>query len=157
MQASWNPPPGLSLVSNPVCCLHGQDLKAQLWRGGCLVWEPQGLCVMQIMWFCWHRCAMTFSVQWDSSQSSVKHLGWESAPRPWSSTGNRWNTPYRTKWVWMTVSGGGGQVVRASCSWLMVGWLSWRISLVNPKFCSLTQSVYIAILTWPWGRPRSLT
>lgn len=33
---------GLSRVSDLVCGIHGQDLKVQSWRAGCLVWEPQG-------------------------------------------------------------------------------------------------------------------
>lgn len=30
-------PPGLSLVSDSVCGVNGQNLRGQPWRGGCLV------------------------------------------------------------------------------------------------------------------------
>lgn len=35
--------PWLSLVADRVPGVHRQDLKVQLWSGGCLVWELQGL------------------------------------------------------------------------------------------------------------------
>lgn len=56
--------PGFSLVSDPVCDVHGQNLKAQRWWGEFLVWGRL-------------NCS---SRHWGGLQLSVKWSGWQSAP-----------------------------------------------------------------------------
>lgn len=76
--------PGLSLVSDPVCDFHGQDLEAQPLGRKCLVREPD--CSLQMMWFCWLLRPVTPSRHWGGLRLSVKQSGWGSAPlslRPW--------------------------------------------------------------------------
>lgn len=61
----WTPS-GLALVSDPVCVVHGQDLKVQSWtgRGSGLGTAVSHLCFMQTMWFCRRLQAETFGVRY---------------------------------------------------------------------------------------------
>ena len=44
------PPPGMCLVTYPVCDIHGQDFKAQSWRRGVAVWWAEdSICFLQMM------------------------------------------------------------------------------------------------------------
>lgn len=48
--------PGLPLISDPVCFL-----SAQLWRGACWVWEPQGLISVFFFFYRWLGSVAVFS------------------------------------------------------------------------------------------------
>ncbi len=62
----WTPSE-LSLVSDPVCDIHGQDLEAQPWWGVCPVQEPQN-CVAALCRWC---CFVGFFCPWPPADTVV--------------------------------------------------------------------------------------
>lgn len=78
---------GLFIVSNPVCGVHWQNLKAQSWREGCLIWGSQGLTSAFYKWHILLVSSGQISWSFESKDKATSLFGtFFSNPHLWIKT-----------------------------------------------------------------------